>query len=732
SFLEEPLMVLEAVSSDRLSPTRLAALRRTALLDSAIDEAFDRLTRLAVRLLDIPAAFISLVDENRDFYKSACGFGEPLAAVRELTGPTFCHFAIRSVEPLVIPDTAGDPRYRDVPTVKSLGVAAYVGIPLVVDGEVIGAFCAVDVKPRDWTEREVESLRDLAAITLREIELGAANARNDLARAEAEAERRRMAELFRQAPAFIAVLRGDDHVFEMANDAYHQLVGHREILGKAVRDALPEIRDQGFLELLDSVLASGQPFVGRELPVILERTPGVGDPTFVTFVYHPITEVDGTHSGIFVHGFDVTDQVNARTAIEGLNQRLKEQAAELEVQTTELQATTDELRVSTGELSARTGVAEKTAAALAASEHRYRTLTEAVPVQVWTATADGALDFVSSQVSEYFGVPHEKALGDGWASFVHPDDRPSTAARWGESLQTGKPYEAEFRLIEGATGEYRWHLARALPVRAEDGAIIGWIGTNTDVEGERRARAQAEAANEAKSDFLAVMSHELRTPLNAIGGYAELLAEGLRGPVTELQVQDLDRIQRSQRHLLGLINGILNFAKLDAGMIDYAVEDVAVDAVIAGCESLTLPQAEKKGLTLRYDNRRGELLARADSEKVQQVLLNLLSNAIKFTPSGGTITVKGDQRDERIIVRVSDNGRGIPADQVERVFEPFVQIADGTSGVHGGTGLGLAISRDLARGMGGDLTVKSVVGEGSTFVLSLPSADVGMSEATLR
>ena len=153
---------------------RLVTLHETGLLDAEQEEVFDRLTKLAVRLVRVPAAFISLVDETRDFYLSACGFGEPLASSRELSGPTFCHYAIRSTEPLVIDDTAADPAYREIPTVKSLGVAAYVGIPMVVGGQVIGSFCSIDMKPRKWTTDDIETLVELAASAQREIELRAA------------------------------------------------------------------------------------------------------------------------------------------------------------------------------------------------------------------------------------------------------------------------------------------------------------------------------------------------------------------------------------------------------------------------------------------------------------------------------------------------------------------------------------------------------------------------------
>lgn len=156
-------------------PRRLAALHRTGLLDSSATEEFDRITRLGAIAINVPATFVSLVDEHRDFYLSNCGFGEPLASERQLTGQTFCHFTIEREEPLVIPDTRADPRYRNVPTVESLGVAAYLGAPLtLLTGEVIGSFCAIDHSPRQWTPAEIRSARDLATLVIAEIELRAA------------------------------------------------------------------------------------------------------------------------------------------------------------------------------------------------------------------------------------------------------------------------------------------------------------------------------------------------------------------------------------------------------------------------------------------------------------------------------------------------------------------------------------------------------------------------------
>jgi PAS domain S-box-containing protein len=383
-----------------------------------------------------------------------------------------------------------------------------------------------------------------------------------------EVERARLAYVFQRAPAFLAVLRGPDHVFELVNEAYHQLVGNRDLVGKPVREALPEVREQGFIKLLDRILADGAPYVGREVPVVLARTPGAPpEERFVDFVYLPLVEAEGAPSGVIAHGTDVTEPVLARREVERL---------------------------------------------LAESER-----------------------------------------------------------------------------------------ARA------------------DAEA---ARAEAEAANRSKSEFLAVMSHELRTPLNAIGGYAELMEMGIRGAVTPQQREDLRRIQTSQRHLLGLINEVLNYAKLETGTVHYEVAEVPVREALTAAESLVAPQARSKGLTLVVGHCPAALSVRADGEKLRQVVTNLLSNAVKFTDEGGRVQISCTAEGERVSIAVADTGIGIPADKLGAIFDPFVQVRSDLTRPHEGTGLGLAISRDLARGMGGDLTVRSTPGEGSVFTLSVPRA----------
>ena len=392
-------------------------------------------------------------------------------------------------------------------------------------------------------------------------------------------ERRRLATVFQQAPAFLAILRGENHTFELANDSYYQLVGHRPLVGRPIAEALPEVRDQGFFSMLDQVLASGEAVVGREVLIRLARTPGdEPEERFVDFVYQPLVEADGTSSGIAAFGSDVTEQVLARREIERL------------------------------------------------------------------------LD------------DSERARGEAEA-----------------------------------------------------------------------ARTAAERADLAKSQFLANMSHELRTPLNAIQGYSQLIDLGIHGPVTDAQRETLARIDRAQRHLLGLVNDVLNFSSLGAGRVEYDMKEVVVTDVVADVLPFVEPQLAQKRIAVevRLPTRGAEVAAEpparvwADREKLGQIFVNLLSNAIKFTPSGGRVVVTFAERaddsgpTEMAFFQVSDTGIGIPREKLEAIFEPFVQVRPSYARAIGGTGLGLAISRDLARGMGGDLRARSVEGEGSTFTVAL-------------
>jgi signal transduction histidine kinase len=316
--------------------------------------------------------------------------------------------------------------------------------------------------------------------------------------------------------------------------------------------------------------------------------------------------------------------------------------------------------------------------------------------------------------------------------------------------------EAELRVLNERLQEQAVELemqAEEAQTLAEELEETNELLHRTAMEAEL-ARDAAAAANRSKSQFLATMSHELRTPLNAIGGYAELMELELHGPITAEQRTALMRIQRSQKHLLSLINEVLHYARLEAAAMQYDMQEVGVAGALASATSLILPQVQAKSLRLTVDACDPALAVRADAEKLGQVLLNLLSNAVKFTPPGGEITItcrtvtsleSAVSRPARasghtldpvygivdeatdapsdqaafVEIAVMDTGIGIAPQEFDRIFEPFVQVGRALNSPVEGTGLGLAISRDLARGMGGDLQVRSALGAGSRFAITL-------------
>ena len=271
------------------------------------------------------------------------------------------------------------------------------------------------------------------------------------------------------------------------------------------------------------------------------------------------------------------------------------------------------------------------------------------------------------------------------------------------------------------------------PLTDSHGAVTGVMTHAADVtdqvkarlEREQRtreveqARAEAERANNAKAEFLSSMSHDLRSPLNAVGGYAQLVFDGLYGPTTEQQRDAMSRIMRAQQHLLAVIRDILDFARVEAGHVRLDITDVPLKEVLQGVCVMIEPQMAAKKLTYECNASEENAVMRTDRERAVQILLNLLTNALKFTDSG-SVKVDCSANNQRVSINVRDTGRGIPADRVAQIFEPFVQVGRNPDEARQGIGLGLAISRQLARNLGGDLCVESTEGRGSVFTLELP------------
>ncbi len=373
----------------------------------------------------------------------------------------------------------------------------------------------------------------------------------------------------------------------------------------------------------------------------------------------------------------------------------------------------------------------RTEETLRLSEERFRLLVQGVrDYAIFMLDPAGYITTWNAGAERIKGYTAGEIIGKHFSVFYTSED-----------LESGKPArELEIATATGVYEEEGWRIRKdgsrfwasvvITGLRKPDGSLAGFAKVTRDltdrrvaqeraIEAASQAAASAEA-NRAKSQFLAAMSHELRTPLNAIGGYTDLLAMGVRGPVTQDQLVDLERIKRSQQHLLGIINDILNFSRMEAGQITYEYSAVQLSSVIENVSHMIEPQAAAKNLELTLKGCLPDVVAWADKSKVEQIVLNLLSNAVKFT-NEGTITLDCDScNDQHVEITVCDTGVGIPSDQLEPIFEPFVQVGRSLTQSQQGTGLGLAISRDLARGMGGDIVASSEVGKGSVFRLTLP------------
>lgn len=376
------------------------------------------------------------------------------------------------------------------------------------------------------------------------------------------------------------------------------------------------------------------------------------------------------------------------------------------------------------------------------SEKHYRFMAEMMPQIVWTAGPDGRTDYVNERWTEYVGLGPEEARGSGWYAATHPDDREETLAQWARAVDTGEPFEATYRLRRAADGEYRWFLSRAVAMRGADGRVEKWFGTSTDVheqkraeaervealEGEREARRQAEEANRAKDEFLAVVSHELRTPLNSMLGWMRLLrSDRIDDATFERGLETIERNVKSQGQL---IDDLLDVSRIVTGKLRLNVQPVEVAACVqAALDSVRLA-AEAKRIRLEavVDPSAGPVSG--DPERLQQVAWNLLSNAVKFTPKEGKVRIRVSRVASHVEIVVADSGQGISPEFLPHVFERFRQADASITRSTGGLGLGLAIVRHLVELHGGAVRVESEgEGKGATFTVRLPLMPLQRSPA---
>ena len=360
------------------------------------------------------------------------------------------------------------------------------------------------------------------------------------------------------------------------------------------------------------------------------------------------------------------------------------------------------------------------------SEERFRILIETIASIVWTASPGGEFTGLQLGWTAFTGQTEEQYAGFGWQQVIHPDDRDAALDLWRHAMAERRPYEGEHRLHR-ADGEWRIMEVRGVPLMDDDGAVREWVGSHTDITGRKRAEEElsaakdsAESANRAKSQFLANMSHELRTPLSAVIGYSEMLEEELEDGGDKGLLADVQKIQSNARHLLSLINDVLDLSKIEADRMTTYAETFAVDALVQDVANTVGTLVSQKGNTLivQADPDLGTM--HTDQVKLRQCLFNLVSNAAKFTQDG-EITLRASRVADDVVFSVTDSGIGMTPDQLARLFERFTQADSSTTRKFGGTGLGLAITRAFCRLLGGDVTVTSTENVGSTFTIQVPA-----------
>ena len=665
-----PPLTLDDLKRVAQDPERLAALNATALLDTPADEAFDRFTRLAVRLLKADAAFVSLLDADRVFFKSYVNAGAIPPAIREVPiEASFCPYTVAQNKLLLVSDARSDPQFQSHPAIRDFGLIAYAGVPLVTaDGHALGTFCVIDAQPHPWTQDDIQLLTDLGAAVASEIELRISIARHKRDAARLEASERRFNTAFHANPLPISIVSYPDGRVIDVNEAVVRQLGYQrdDIVGKTTAElelyTVPTEREAFFRILREQ---------GRVADFEAQlKTRGGGARIFL--MSSEIIELDGRPC-LLTSTNDITARKCAEISLQQALERL-------------------ELAQSAG----RSGTFD------------------------W--------DIVTNKIQ--WSEAEEKLYGlepggfkgryENWRSAVHPDDIENAEKGLVKAIEEEVEMNIEYRIIR-PDGAVLWIYATGNVIYDAQRKPLRMVGINIDITERKNIEIALLEADRRKDEFLAMLAHELRNPLAPIRNAVQILKESNADPAHLKTARDI--VERQVTHMTRLIDDLVDVARLTQGKITLKKENVDLATVVSDAVDLARPIISERGHDLAVDLPAQSMPLYVDGVRLNQALGNLLTNAAKYTRPGGKIELTGANSGDEVKITVRDNGIGIAPDMLAHIFELFTQSERTLDRAQGGLGIGLALVKRLIEMHGGDVEAHSAgIGQGSEFVLRLPHA----------
>lgn len=675
-------------------PFRLSALEELALLDTPPEERFDRLTRLAARTLNVPIALVSLIDTDRQWFKSRQGL-DARETGRDIS---FCGHAVLREETLVIENALDDERFFDNPLVTGdPHIRFYAGAPLHdPQGQRVGTLCIIDRKPRSFSEEDKITLRDLADLVEREFSIGAIrdhsedrtralNVLTEIVLDSAGDTNERAARALRIACDYLGLETG---IVSRVTDTVYTIHWHFTRGTNPIENGTTLPLEQTYCSLLlesshklfaiQNMAESG--FTNRPCYEIFGLETYLAAPIWID------GEIFGTvnfssHSPRH-RPFSATEEMFVTLFADWVADTL--------------------YRVQ------RTETLNKLVTQAPGMLYQYR---------LWP-DGHSSFPYTSPGIKEIYGIDAEEAAIDANKAIarVHPDDLPGVLKSIEESAQTLSQWQLRYR-VRLDTGGWSWVEGLAQPEALPDDSIL-WHGYITNVDERQRI-------DEMKNQFISTVSHELRTPLTSISGSLGLILGGATGPINEKTAQMLAIAQRNSKQLRHLIDDLLDIEKLVSGNVTFDASVQRLDKAAEAAVEEIQPMARKRGVEVQLNVLERDLYANYDIVRLTQAITNLLSNAIKFSPAGAAVRVDLSKSGDEAKLEVRDQGPGVPESFRDRIFQKFAQANSTSSRTKEGTGLGLAITRELMQAMGGEVDFESEEGSGACFWITLPLAEPG-------